>query len=237
MTPDQKKKLSITLYITGAVILIAGGITAYILLRPVPPPDPQDASAARKFVASDAFRKLPPKEQSNYVRRMRPARRPTQAEMQKMRQDMQKMPPEQRRAMMENMRRVFMREQEERLDKFFKMSKAEQIAELDRRIAEQDKRRAQRQNQRRQNNQQRQNNRQTTQQNNQNQTAAPDAANNNRQPAANNNQNSNQNRRQRPSGQMRREFESAISPAARAKFQQYRQMERLRRQNKLKVNK
>ena len=219
MDSSKKKKITIISAIAGAIILIAAGAIVFILNRPVKVPDPQSGKAARDFLASDKFRKLTPQQQSNFVRRMRPARRPTPAEMQQMRKEMQAMSPEKRRAMRDNMRRVFMREQEERLDKFFKMSKAEQLAELDRRIAEQDKRRAQRQNQRRNNNN--------------TQNAAANANNNPPAQTAANNQNNNQ-RRRRPTAQMRREFESAISPAARAKYQQYRQMERLRRQGKLK---
>ena len=129
------------------------------------------------------------------------------------RKDFEKMSPDERRTMMQNMQKVRMRAEEERLDKFFKMSKQEQIAELDRRIAEQDKRREEFRKRRAQ--------RQQTQQNQQGQ---------------NQNNNNNQNRppRQRPNAQMRRDFEASMSPAARAKMQQYRQMERMRREGKLK---
>ena len=108
--------------IVGAAVVIAGGIYAYIAFGPVKVPDPQkDPKAARNFIASKNFSKLSPQEQRDFLRNMRPRQRPTRQQMEQMRKDMQSMTAEQRSNMMQNMRKVRMREMEERLDKFFKM--------------------------------------------------------------------------------------------------------------------
>ncbi len=223
MDSDKKKKIIVAVsIISGIVIVIAGGICAYLALRPVKVPDPQkDPQAARKFISSKHFQTLTPQQQNNFVRNMRPAQRPIRAQMDAARKDFEKMTPDERRTMMQNMRKVHMRAEQERLDKFFKMSKKEQLAELDRRIAEQDKRREEFRKRRAQ------------QRQNQQAQKAPQQGQTPQTQTSNNNTN-NQNSRRRPSAQMRREFEASMSPAARAKFQQYRQMEHMRREGKLK---
>ena len=229
---DKKKKIIIISAISlGSLAIIAGAVFAWLALRPVKVPDPQkDPDAARKLLASKDFNKLTPKQQNDFVRSFRPTRRPSRAEMESARKAMQSMSPEQRRTMMENTRKVFMRQQEERLDRFFKLSKKEQIAELDRRIAEQDKRRAEFQRRRAQ----RSRNQNQSDNNNQQSQVKKDQQPNQQNPQNAQSQNNNNNHRRRPSAQMRREFESNMSPSLHSKMQQYRQMERLRRQKKLK---
>lgn len=227
MDSDKKKKIiKIASISAGSIAVAAGAVYAYIELRPVKVPDPaKDPAAARALLASDKFNKLTPKQQDDFVRSF-PRRRPSRADMDSLRA----MTPEQRRTMGANMRKVFMRQQEKRLDDFFKLSKQEQLAELDRRIAEQDKRRAEFQR-RRAERQRNQTNRTQVQQ--PRQQNAQNAQNTQRTQNNQNNQNNN-NQRRRPSAQMRREFESNMPPSLRSKMQQYRQMERLRREKKLK---
>ena len=229
MEQDKKKKLIIAISsASAAIIVIAGGIWFYIANRPIEIPDPQqDPAAAHKLLSSEDFNKLTPEQQVHFVRKMRPTHRPTPQEMTQMRKIMQEMSPEQRRTMMENMRKVHMREMDRQFDEFFKLPKVEQLKELDRRIAEQDKRRNEMQKRRAERDRQRaakQQNSSASVSNN-----APDAPN-----PANAESNNTNNRPRRPNSQMRREFESNIPASTRAKMQQYRQMERLRRQGKLK---
>lgn len=224
MDHDKKKKIiTISASCFGILLIAAAAVFTYIKTRPVKLPDPKaKPEEARNLLASKDFQKLTPQQQDDYVRKMRPTRRPTAEERKKMREDWQKMTDEQKKTMRENMGRVHMRRMEKDLDNFFKMSKAEQIAELDRRIEAQNKMR-ERMRARRQNRQRNQPaaNQQQNQQNQQRNNA--------------NQQNSqNNNRRRRPSAQDRREWESNMPPATRAKFQQYHQMMRLRRQGKLK---
>ena len=238
MDQDKKEKIIVASSVTaGALIIIAGGIYAYIATRPVKIPDPQkDPKAARALLSSKDFSKLSKEQQAKFIRDMRPRQRPTREQMEQGRKEMQSMSEEQRRMMMQNMRKVQAREMEERLDKFFKMSKKEQLAELDRRIAESNKRRAdfQRRRQQRSNNQRSANQQPGAQNRQQPPPAAAGAAPAPRNNNNNNGQAQNNNNRRGPSAQMRREFEASMSPAARAKMQQYRQMERLRREGKLK---
>jgi hypothetical protein len=235
MDTEKEKKLIIGISASaGAFLIIAGTITAYILSRPVKIPDAQkDPDGARKLLSSKDFQKLTPQQQNDFVRSMRPRRRPTREEMEKNRKAMENMSPEERRIMQANMRKVFMRQEEERLNKFFKMSKAEQLAELDRRIAERDRMRERMRQNRQRNANPRQNNIQRAG-NNSNNTSAQQPQNGSPNNSQQTNNEQNNNRRRRPSAQMRREFEASISPATRAKMQQYWQMERLRREGKLK---
>ena len=217
---NKKKKLIIS--ITSAIIVIAGAICVYIANRPLKVPDPRkDPAAARKFLGSDDFDKLTPQQQTELVHSMRPDRRPTPQEMAQLRKEMESMTPEQRRKMMENMRKVRMREMDQQFDEFFRLPKAEQLKELDRRIAEQDKRRAEMAKRRAAREQSQNSSRSNTSNQNNQQTTPPDA-------------NGNPDRPRRPNAQMRREFEADIPATTRAKMQQYRQMERLRREGKLK---
>ncbi len=126
--PETSKRKIVAIS-AGALVLVGGVIAATIAFWPVKPPDPKTSmDDAVKFVASDNFKKMPAKSQFAYMESFGDDRR---AVFEASRQ----LPEADRNKFRENMGRVFMARQTRELSEFFKKSKEEQNAELDRDIA------------------------------------------------------------------------------------------------------
>lgn len=127
--PTAKSKKKVIAIATGALIVLGGAVVAAIALWPVKPPDPKDSlDNAVKFVASDGFKKMPKNEQFAYMESMGDDRRAVF-------EASRNLPEADRDKFRENMGRAFMAQRSKELADFFKKSKEEQNAELDRDIA------------------------------------------------------------------------------------------------------
>lgn len=127
--PTAKSKKKVIAIATGALIVLGGAVVATIALWPVKPPDPKDSlDNAVKFVASDGFKKMPKNEQFAYMESMGDDRRAVF-------EASRNLPEADRDKFRENMGRAFMAQRSKELADFFKKSKEEQNAELDRDIA------------------------------------------------------------------------------------------------------
>ncbi len=196
---QNKTKKIIWASVVVLAIISAGSAAIYILkANAVPPPGNTDEAA--KFIASKKFRSLPLEKRQEYLRK---------SGRQSFR-SMRNMDEKTRRNFRSNMRSMRMAEMNQRLDRFFKMSEAEQNAQLDKDIAEMQKRMEEFARRRQQQQQQRNG-------------AQPGGGNNADNPPPPPGEGV---RRQGPSAQMRRERDAAMNPATRAKMQVY--MEKLR---------
>ncbi|MGE4565621.1 MAG: hypothetical protein AB7F32_12170 [Victivallaceae bacterium] len=127
--PMSKSKRKIIAIVAGALVVLGGALAAAIALWPVKPPDPKESlDNAVKFVASDNFKKMPKNEQFAYMESMGEDRRAVF-------EASRNLPEADRDKFRENMGRAFMAQRTKELAEFFKKSKEEQNAELDRDIA------------------------------------------------------------------------------------------------------
>jgi len=121
----SKKKLWIALA-TVAVLLIAGGITAAILLYRPTPPDPQASpESAKKFMAGKDFQRLSSSEKLAYAAKFGNERGLFRPDADSNLSDAEKA------QLRENMRALFEAMMKDRLKKFFAASKEEQNKMLD----------------------------------------------------------------------------------------------------------
>lgn len=127
---ERKSRRQLVAMIGGGILLTAGIVVAVIACWPVKPPDPKAApQEALKFVASDQFKRLPVSSQLSYMESFGDNRRAFFEQSRKLSE------PE-RQALRENMGRVFQARMTRDLRKFFQLSKEEQMAQLDKEIAE-----------------------------------------------------------------------------------------------------
>ncbi len=124
----------ILLFLIGGILALAG-----VFSGPKKPKSdsPEDI---RKFMATKQFGKLPAAQRENYIQKMRSNSRELSRE--ERRKQMQNMTEAQRRQMFDNMRKAFEAKREKEMMAYFKMSKAEKDAWLDKEIADMDKRMA-----------------------------------------------------------------------------------------------
>lgn len=132
-----RTKNIVIVLVVAAIFLICWQFFHFCFRKNAPDPFKMTDEQAIKYVISKEFTKLPDAEKIKYMDKMRVKRG-----------DVQGPPPQianldqaERQTMMKNMRPVMEKKMKEDMKRFFAMSKAEQEAELDRRIEEMEARR------------------------------------------------------------------------------------------------
>jgi len=139
--PDKKKDSRKKVVAIVVLLLLLFALLIWLIIHfcfPAHAPDPAKLTneEAVKFVASKKFYDLPVAEKESYLDKMRSKSGSNPRQLFSV-----KLSDQERRTMMQNMRPIMEKKRKEEMKKFFALSKAEQIAELDRRIAEMEARR------------------------------------------------------------------------------------------------
>ena len=112
--------------VAGAMVILGAAALAAYKYWPVRPPDPAKASPEEiaKFMASDAFAKLPLEEKQKYMQRPRQGGR----------EAYEKLSDDERAKLRQNMGQVFEQGMQKQMDEYFALPEDQRVAQLDRMI-------------------------------------------------------------------------------------------------------